>query len=755
MSAHEKVYGIAPDIFEYLRTFGEVAMVNEGKKIKGKLINRGIPCLFVGYAEDHSPNVYKFLNLETEQIILSRNYLWLNKSYGEYKNLKVIYVPEGNIEKTKETEEFEFLELEDLEGFDNIITVNDKPDEEEFIIVEEQTYELPDEEEEEIKQNSTEETSVETEEEKEENITQSRLDGVNRALKKLQTWFNPDPWEHMNDSTSMAMIDTGEKLMVANIYDGNPEPKSVQEASRTKDWEKWWTAMSTEFKNMEEKQVWEIVERKNVPTGRKIIGNKWVFTVKDDGRYRARTVAKGYSQIPGKDFQENFAPVINDTTFHLLVLKVLMNLKAGQFDIETAFLYGELEEELWMTIPEGYDEYVLSKYKMEIDTTTHCLKLKKSIYGLVQAARQWWKKFKEVMKAIGYHPSEIDPCLFIKDKGQNKKSFVIIYVDDGAIFGSDEDIKETISALRNAFNVKDMGTLEHFVGCHLIKENESRMYLHQPKLLKHLSDEFKYLSSSFGPREYRTPAAPKSTVVRPTQDDPLINKSEQAKYRSGVGMLLYLVKHSRPEIANAVRELSKVGDGALPAHWKALMRTIKYVLQTSNLGLKIEPNKSEEEYTLEGVTDSEYAGDKDTRISVYGFVIYFCGSPIAWKSKSGKTVTLSSTEAEYYGISECAKELIFVKHIIESMGIKIKLPIKIKVDNVGAIYISNNNTTGQRTKHIDVRVHFVRQYIEDGIFKIEFVKSDENDADIFTKNTTEEIFVKQSSKLVGNIETKH
>ena len=135
-------------------------------------------------------------------------------------------------------------------------------------------------------------------------------------------------------------------------------------------------------------------------------------------------------------------------------------------------------------------------------------------------------------------------------------------------------------------------------------------------------------------------------------------------------------------------------------------------------------------------------------------MIYFCGSPIVWKSKSGKSVTLSSTEAEYYAISECAKELIFLKHVIESMGIKVELPIVIKTDNVGAIYLSNNYTTSQRTKHIDVRVHFVRQFIEDGIFKIEFVGSEDNDADIFTKNTSEEIFDKQSKKLVEDTE-KH
>jgi hypothetical protein len=236
-------------------------------------------------------------------------------------------------------------------------------------------------------------------------------------------------------------------------------------------------------------------------------------------------------------------------------------------------------------------------------------------------------------------------------------------------------------------------------------------------------------------------------VIRPRPGDPLISKDDQSKYRSGVGMLLYLVKHSRPDISNAVRELSKVCDGATECHWKALMRTIKYVLTTQNIGLKIKPIFNGE-YVLEAVSDSEYAGDKDTRVSVYGFVIYFCGSPISWKSKSGKSVTLSSTEAEYFAMSECAKELIFIKNVLESMGIKVKLPIEIKVDNTGAIFLSNNYTSGQRTKHIDVRVHFVRQYIEDGIFKIVFVKSEDNDADIFTKNTSEEIFEEQSNKIV-------
>jgi Reverse transcriptase (RNA-dependent DNA polymerase) len=207
---------------------------------------------------------------------------------------------------------------------------------------------------------------------------------------------------------------------------------------------------------MEQKRVWEIRPKISVPKGRKIIGARWVFARKDDGRYRARCVAKGFSQIPGKDFQENHAPVVSDTTIHLiLAIKILNKLSAGQFDIETAFLYGNLDEELWMELPEGYSRFRKERHIEDIDRTKHCLLLTKAIYGLVQAARQWWKKFKGVLSTLGYHPSRADPCLFIKeDEVSNTKSFLIVYVDDGGIFGTPNEIKKVLHELSKTFIVK-------------------------------------------------------------------------------------------------------------------------------------------------------------------------------------------------------------------------------------------------------------------------------------------------------------
>jgi hypothetical protein len=512
---------------------------------------------------------------------------------------------------------------------------------------------------------------------------------------------------------------------------------------------KWWNAMCDEFYNMHSKKVWRFIKKKDIPKGRKLIGNRWVYVQKDDGRYRARTVGKGFSQVPGKDFHENHAPVVHDTTFRFcLCQKLLYKLSARQFDIVTAFLYGDLDEEIYMTFPDGYERYLREVRNEYFSSQDYCLLLEKALYGLVQAARQWWKKMTQVMLTLKFIPSPADPCLFVKKPEANKPpAFIILYVDDGGIIATPDVINEVLKALSRAFEVKDLGKMEHFVGCHIIENSRhDTIWINQPKLIKNLEESFGKLIQT--ERIYKTPAAPKSVVMRPAKEDKLIEFEDQHKYRSAVGMLMYLVKHSRPDIANAVRELTKVLDGATEAHWKAMMRIVKYVLDTKNYSLKLCPKFKEGMSYLTGVSDSEFAGDRDTRKSVYGYVTYFCGAPISWKSKSGNSVTLSSTEAEYYASSEAAKELLFVYNLIETMGIKLNMPITLFVDNTGAIYLANNYSTGPRTKHIDIRTHFVRDLIVNGILKILFIKSEDNDADIFTKNVSEELFERHSKKQV-------
>ena len=189
-------------------------------------------------------------------------------------------------------------------------------------------------------------------------------------------------------------------------------------------------------------------------------------------------------------------------------------------------------------------------------------------------------------------------------------------------------------------------------------------------------------------------------------------------------------------------------DAPAPVHVKEMHKLIRFVLSTKDYGLKFELMKDIKKWAMKALSDSDFASDKETRISVFGYTIYFCGIPIAWRSKGMKSIVLSTTEAECMALSEVVKELKFIVQLLQTMNIEVELPITVYVDNVGPIWLSNNRTTSDRTKHIDITTSFVKEYQEDGKIIIKFVKSEDNEADIFTKNTTNAIFQNHQKKLV-------
>jgi len=497
-----------------------------------------------------------------------------------------------------------------------------------------------------------------------------------------------------------------------------------------------------EFRQMLKNKVWRKEGLDHLPRNRKGIGTKWVFKQKKNGVYRARLVVKGYDQIAGVDFQYNFAPVTSEVTLRiLLIMWVIEDYFAEVADVQTAFLHGDLEEELFIKIPDGYKEF-LAETNESIDQKY--LQLGKSTYGLVQAARAWWKKFTTVLKdKLNFQQHANDSCL-LKRIDATGKVFLIIYVDDCFVVGDKAAVKKALAEIQGIFNITRSENIEDFIGCN-IKREGNKILLSQPDLIKKMIEKFENKIENM--KEYETPAPASSHIVRCTEEEDGLTEDEQKDFRSGVGSLLYLLKHSRPELSNSVRELSKVMDQANKAHEKALYRVIRFVQQTKERCLVLAPVKEQLTWELKGYCDSDFAGDTDTRRSVSGFVIYLCGAVIAWRSKGQKSVSLSSTEAEYVAISEVAMEILYVAGILKFLGVPLEYPITVNVDNIGAVYLTKNATTGSRTKHIDTRYHFVREYIEDGIVKVQFVRSEENHADIFTKNLNTETFVRHSDAI--------
>jgi hypothetical protein len=375
--------------------------------------------------------------------------------------------------------------------------------------------------------------------------------------------------------------------------------------------------------------------------------------------------------------------------------------------------------------------------------------LKQTIYGLVQSARQFYKKYTDILKSLGFVGGKIDPCLFMR-KDRNGVVYVAIYVDDCLFMGEKRAILKAIEdIIESGFKLKVEDNLDDYLSCRIIfDKTRSKAWLGQPHLIKKLEETFGDQVKKL--QTYRTPGTPGVGIVRPEDGDEVLSPEDQKMYRSGVGMLLFLVKHSRPDIANVVRELSKSMDKASPAAWKELKRTIKFVLDTKEYGLKIEPKKQDnDKWNMVMFCDSDYAGDKETRRSVSGFVLFLMGVPILWKSKSQRSVTMSSAEAEYVSLSEAAKEIKFVYQILLTMEIKVETPIIVRVDNIGAIFMSENVSATSKSKHVDIRHRFVNEMVADGFLRIVFVKSEDNLADGSTKNVSGDIYNKHKDEFIA------
>ncbi len=470
---------------------------------------------------------------------------------------------------------------------------------------------------------------------------------------------------------------------------------------------------------------------------------KWIFDIKRSGVFRARLVACGYSQVPGLDFTDIYSPVVNDITIRCMVIaEMVWKFSSMVVDVETAFLHGDLEEEIYMESPEG-----LGHSKEE------CVRLMKTLYGLVQSGRAFNKKLTGILKDLGFTQSLADPCLFIR-RNEHGRVYITLWVDDCYIMGDVDAIDDAVKQIEKSFTLKKEYSLKDFLSCEVIfDKHKEKCWIGQPHMVRKIEKTFAQLVK--GLPKHNTPGTP-GHVLQKAEKGQELDLKTQATYRSGTGMLLYLVKYSRPDIANAVRELTKGMQACSEDDFKEMKRVIKYVLDTKDYGLKMEPQTDmidkDTKWELVVYSDSDWAGDKSTRKSVTGYGIFLLGCPIMWKSKQQQIIAMSLSEAEYIACTDAVKEILFITQVIESMKIQIKKPIIVRVDNVGAIFMAENISATARTKHVDMRLKFINQYIEDGIIKIVFVKGGDNKSDPLTKNVNKETNNKHSEDYIAEKE---
>ena len=507
-------------------------------------------------------------------------------------------------------------------------------------------------------------------------------------------------------------------------------PATYLEAVQSSEEEKWRIAMNEEMQSLHKNQTWRLA---SLPKGKKAIGCKWVYAKKNgfpdqyDVRYKARLVAKGYAQKEGVDYNEVFSPVVKHSSIRILLALVAeMDLELVQLDVKTAFLHGDLEEEIYMTQPEGFK--VAGKEKM-------VCKLEKSLYGLKQSPRQWYRRFDKFMMEQKYTRSEYDQCVYLRKLQDGSYIYLLLYVDDMLIASrSQREIDHLKTQLNKEFEMKDLGEAEKILGMEISRDRKlGRLCLTQKQYLRKVLKRFGMNEKS---KSVSTPLAPhfKLSASLSPKDDAEREHMSKVPYANAVGSLMYAMVCTRPDISQAVGVVSRYMHDPGKEHWQAVKWILRYILNTVDVGLVFEKGKQDGKSVV-GYCDSDYAGDLDKRRSTTGYAFTFAKAPVSWKSTLQPTVALSTTEAEYMAVTEAMKEAIWLQGLLDELGIGLK-QMEIHCDSQSAIHLAKNQVYHARTKHIDVRYHFVREILEKGRVLLQKIPTAENPADMMTKVVT-------------------
>jgi hypothetical protein len=302
------------------------------------------------------------------------------------------------------------------------------------------------------------------------------------------------------------------------------------------------------------------------------------------------------------------------------------------------------------------------------------------------------------------------------------------------------------------FKCDDVGEVKDYIGCKLdIDIEQGSLKMTQPVLVQSLTDEFEDIVQGKAPL---VPAKPGNILTKGGDD--VLSPEMHTRYRGGVGKLMYLAKHTRPDINNAVRDLARHSHAPSQMHWDAMCYCIRYVRATAERGLVLKPSGQWDgkdksyKFKVRGRSDSNYATDPETRKSVTGNVVYLNDAPIMFQSVTQKTVTLSVTEAELTACVSCVQDMMYVYRVVTSMGLQVELPMVVEVDNSGARDLANSWSVGGRTRHVDVRLNFLRELKEEGMVALVHIPGDSNEADIFTKNVDASSLHRHSIQLCGD-----
>lgn len=513
----------------------------------------------------------------------------------------------------------------------------------------------------------------------------------------------------------------GSYAFLAKVMTEGPDNPTLEEALSGPEKEKWTIAVDKEVETLLNMGV---IEPANLPTGKTLVGSKFVLTKKRgaDGaiiKEKARWTAQGFSQRAGIDFFETFAPTVRQESLMLLFhIAAAEKMEIHQMDFDSAYLNADLKEEIYLRPPKQLE----SRWPGKV------LKVKKALYGLKQSANAWYELLYNTLESLGWKRCDSDPCVFFRE-GKEGRSYLAVYVDDLVILSQSKKQMDSIKEeLKGKFKCKDLGVINHILGIQVDYDQANGTMLLNQK------NQIERSLKTNGISRHEKRSTPMDTQPFPMKNESQASEADIKTYQEMIGALLYYAQRTRPDIAVSVNILSRFATNPSSDHLERARRIFHYLNQTIDWKLRIVGTKP---LTMRAFCDADWAGDHNDRKSTSGYVIRLGESLCAWSSRKQNCVSLSTAEAEYVALVDCAKECIWMKRFLEELGYKIGSWV-LECDNQAAIQLTNSLTVNSRTKHIDIRHKFLLDLLSCDQVQILYVNSKANLADVFTKPLSKE-----------------
>lgn len=519
----------------------------------------------------------------------------------------------------------------------------------------------------------------------------------------------------------------GEKVLIV--------PNTFKEAMALPEAARWKAASDKEMESLRAHKVYELVPITSIPPGQKAISSRWVYKIKADDSFKGRVVVQAWGQVSGRDCGGTFAPVCRIQSIRMVLATAAeKGWTVWQLDVQTAFLYADVEEDVWVKMVPGYEA------KDEATGAPLVMKLLKSLYGLKQSPKNWHGIIDTFLVGIGFKALKSDPCVYIFNgtsgpttvkqglaKDDDSTVILTLYVDDVLLAGGNKATLEMLKGkLMSRFKMSDMGDVSRVLGMQVTRDIQAG------SLVITQEDYTRGLLVKYGMQDCRplgTPGYGKElSLMQPEKS--LLDEEAKRRFQAIVGSAMYLSQVTRYDISYAVNQLARAMSKPSKVHMGAAKHLLRYLAGTVDFGITYKQGG----FRLNAYSDANWGNNPDNGKSTSSYIMMMCNGPVSFKVGMQGLTAQSTMEAELVAGALAMREAVFCQGMMTELGFEEEFKcVPLHIDNTSALHVAGNQTYSSRAKHVALRYFYIREIIKEGHVSIHYIPTEKQLADLGTK----------------------